>query len=95
MIDRGATREKIRQIGTAICCAVICCQAGLAADGSISSSTLSNLDKEIQAVLPTSKEDQWQQIPWRRNLMQARMEAQQLHRPIFVWVMNGNPFGCT
>ena len=35
------------------------------------------------------------QIPWRTNLMQARAESQRTGKPLFLWVMDGNPLGCT
>ncbi|MBS1953746.1 MAG: hypothetical protein JST89_06170 [Cyanobacteria bacterium SZAS-4] len=54
-----------------------------------------NLDAKIAATVPTSDEDRWLIIPWRTNLMKARLEAQNLNRPMFLWIMNGNPMGCT
>lgn len=53
------------------------------------------LDAKIASVLPTPTEERWLAIPWRYDLMQARLEAQNLNRPLFLWVMNGNPMGCT
>lgn len=35
------------------------------------------------------------QIPWRTNVLQARAEAQRAGKPLFLWVMDGNPLGCT
>lgn len=57
--------------------------------------TALSLDARVASVLPTPQEDLWLTIPWRSNLMQARLEAQRLNRPLFLWVMNGNPMGCT
>lgn len=57
--------------------------------------TNSALEQKIATVLPTEAEDRWLQIPWRTNLMRARLEAQQAGKPLFVWVMNGHPLGCT
>lgn len=54
-----------------------------------------NLNNEIASVLPTPQEDRWLQVPWRTSLMPARVEAQNLNRPMFLWIMNGNPMGCT
>jgi hypothetical protein len=54
-----------------------------------------NIESKIASVVPTAEEDKWLQIPWHTNLMQARLEAQRLNRPLFLWVMNGNPMGCT
>lgn len=55
----------------------------------------SNLDDKISAVLPSSKEDAWLQLGWHTNLMRARMLAETEQRPLFLWVMNGSPLGCT
>jgi hypothetical protein len=54
-----------------------------------------SLDAKISSVLPSREEDRWLTIPWRTNAMQARLEAQNLNRPMFLWIMNGNPMGCT
>ena len=53
------------------------------------------LDQRIASVLPTAEEDKWRTVGWRVNLMQARDEAQKAHKPVFLWIMVGNPQGCT
>jgi len=55
----------------------------------------SDLDSKIATVLPSAKEDAWLNIGWHTNLMQARVLAQDEQRPMFLWVMNGHPLGCT
>ena len=54
-----------------------------------------SLDTRIAAIVPKPDEDRWLQIPWRTNLMQARQESQASGKPLFLWVMVGNPQGCT
>lgn len=54
-----------------------------------------SLDTKIASILPTREEDRWLNVPWRTNLTQARLEAQTLNRPMFLWIMNGHPMGCT
>jgi hypothetical protein len=54
-----------------------------------------SLDERIQEVLPTAAEEKWLQIPWRTNLMKARVDAQAQGKPLFMWIMNGSPLGCT
>ncbi|MBI2811011.1 MAG: hypothetical protein HYX67_09315 [Candidatus Melainabacteria bacterium] len=61
----------------------------------VEDNTQFNLDSKIAATVPTKDEDRWLTIPWRTNLMKARLEAQILNRPLFLWIMNGNPMGCT
>ncbi len=53
------------------------------------------LDKQVASVLPTVKEETWLQIPWRMDITSARIEAQRSQKPIFLWMMNGNPLGST
>lgn len=54
----------------------------------------SDVDRKLAQLLPTAAEDRWLQIPWRDNVMAARKEAQQQGKPLFLWVMDGNPLGC-
>jgi hypothetical protein len=53
------------------------------------------LDDKIKSVLPKPEEEKWLTIPWRTSLMAARAEAQKLGKPMFLWIMNGHPLGCT
>jgi hypothetical protein len=53
-----------------------------------------SLDARIAAVLPTEEEDRWLEIKWRTNIAEARAEAARENKPVFLWVMNGNPIGC-
>ena len=53
------------------------------------------LESRVQSMLPTEKEDAWLTIPWRTDLQQARFEAQESGKPLFLWMMNGHPLGCT
>ena len=56
---------------------------------------MSELDKKVAAVLPQPGEDRWLEVPWRTNLMEARAEADAQKKPLFLWIMNGHPLGCT
>lgn len=53
------------------------------------------LDKKVASVMPTATEDKWMEIPWRSNVLKAVLEAQESKKPLFFWVMNGNPLGAT
>lgn len=53
------------------------------------------LQSRIDALLPTPDEQRFLDVPWRTNLMAARREAQDAHKPLFLWIMVGNPQGCT
>ena len=55
----------------------------------------SELQSRIDALLPTPDEQRFLDVPWRTNLMAARREAQDAHKPLFQWIMVGNPQGCT
>jgi hypothetical protein len=54
-----------------------------------------SLAARIDSVLPTAADERFLTIPWRENLMAARREAQAQRKPIFLWVMVGNPLGTT
>jgi hypothetical protein len=54
-----------------------------------------DLKTSIASVLPSKEEETWLSVPWRTNLMAARVEAQTAKKPMFLWVMNGHPMGCT
>lgn len=54
-----------------------------------------DIDSLVASVLPTAAEEKWLSIPWRTNLTAARREAAREKKPIFVWMMNGHPLGCT
>ena len=53
------------------------------------------LEGKVASLLPTAAEDKWLSIPWRTDLNQARRDSAQTSKPIFVWIMNGHPMGCT
>lgn len=53
------------------------------------------LAERIAAILPTREEDKWLEIDWRTDLLRARVEASEKNKPMFMWLMNGDPFGCT
>ncbi len=53
-----------------------------------------SLESRIASLLPTEEEDRFLKIPWRTNLLEARAEASEQKKPIFMWVMNGDPLGC-
>lgn len=54
-----------------------------------------DVDSLVASVLPTAIEEKWLSIPWRTNLMVARKEASREGKPLFIWMMNGHPLGCT
>jgi hypothetical protein len=54
-----------------------------------------SLDEKISPVLPKPEEERWLQIPWRSDFAAARAEANRDGKPLFLWLMDGNPLGCT
>ena len=56
---------------------------------------LPSLDDRIAAVLPKPSEERWLQIPWRLDFAAARAEANDAAKPLFLWMMDGHPLGCT
>ena len=60
-----------------------------------SATVVPSLEKRIAGILPSKKDDHWKEAGWRTNLMQARAEAQEKGKPVFLWIMVGNPQGAT
>lgn len=58
-------------------------------------SSVASLSSRVSALLPRPEEERWRKIPWRTDLLEARREANRTGRPIFMWLMNGNPLACT
>ena len=54
-----------------------------------------NFDRLMKQILPTEKEQRWQEIPWRNTFWDAVLEANRADKPILLWGMNGHPLGCT
>ena len=54
-----------------------------------------DLDAKIAPILPRPEEERWLSIPWRTDMDQARQDAAQEGKPMFFWIMNGDPMGCT
>ncbi|MCK6544401.1 hypothetical protein L6R52_00895 [Myxococcota bacterium] len=54
----------------------------------------SPLERAIADVLPSADEDRWMSVPWRTDVVAALDEAARVKKPVFFWVMNGNPLGC-
>jgi len=66
----------------------------------MSSPTQSTIDRadlvdKIDALWPGPEEEKWMEVGWRLDLFAARQEASNKNKPIFMWMMNGHPTGCT
>lgn len=48
----------------------------------------------IKEILPKVEEKAWEKIPWRVDLWEARREAAEQGKPIYLWEMDGHPLGC-
>jgi hypothetical protein len=44
---------------------------------------------------PHGQEVLWKDIPWRRNIWDAILEARGTRKPLLIWSMNGHPEGFT
>jgi hypothetical protein len=78
-------RVGVLLVGLAVCPLVLATDAPPKAPAALSE-RIAELRPETEA---------WQQIPWRTDLGEARAQAAEANRPLFVWAMNGNPLGCT
>ncbi|KAA0228585.1 MAG: hypothetical protein AKCLJLPJ_00562 [Fimbriimonadales bacterium] len=54
-----------------------------------------DIEARIAEVLPSPEEEKWLSIPWRTRLQDAVSAAEATGKPIFLWIMNGHPMGCT
>jgi len=43
---------------------------------------------------PRMGSEKWTEIPWIGSLWEARQRAAAELKPLFIWAMNGHPFGC-
>ena len=43
----------------------------------------------------TPEVEGWTTIRWQTDLVAARQEASRTGKPLFMWVMDGHPLGCT
>ena len=48
----------------------------------------------LSFVSPRHEDMKWASIPWQTDLWEARKLAADQDKPIFAWMMNGNPLGC-
>lgn len=53
------------------------------------------LEDRIEPLLPSAEENRFLEIDWRTDLLEARAEANEIGKPMFMWMMNGHPFGAT
>lgn len=53
------------------------------------------LEDRIAPLLPSAEENRFLEIDWRTDLLKARAEANEVGKPMFMWMMNGHPFGAT
>ena len=50
---------------------------------------------DLRALQPTQSDDAWRRIPWCTQIMPALRESSQSKKAILLWIMVGNPQGCT
>lgn len=48
----------------------------------------------VKEILPKEEEKAWEKIDWRVDLWEARKEAAEKGKPIYLWEMDGHPLGC-
>lgn len=49
-----------------------------------------DLDAAFAAVMPPTEEARWTLVPWRHSLTEALQEAKALHRPVYLYVNDGD-----
>ena len=51
--------------------------------------------QELLSELQSGEKAVWRTIPWKLSVLDARREAIDQDKPIFIWAMDGHPLGCT
>ena len=51
--------------------------------------------QQLHQELQTCESEAWRAIPWQTSLLEAREQAAQQGKPLFIWAMDGHPLGCT
>ena len=51
-------------------------------------------EETLAFITPRAEDMTWASIPWQTDLWEARQLAAAQQKPIFAWMMNGNPLGC-
>jgi len=54
-----------------------------------------DLLSQLEQLQPTPQDERWRAIPWMTNIMAARRRSAKEKLPILMWIMVGNPQGCT
>jgi hypothetical protein len=54
-----------------------------------------NFQRLRDHIMPSAAEEEWRKIPWRTTYWQGVVDAQKADKPVFLFAMNGHPFGCT
>jgi hypothetical protein len=50
--------------------------------------------EKLHRLLRPSREEAWQQLPWKLSLLEARDQAAREKKPVFLLVRSGHPLGC-
>src|SRR5690606_8986851 len=88
---RGASMTTTRWLPILTVSAVAFGLGGRAVAAELTPDRFESLHELIQ---PTAEEEQWLQIPWQTDLLEARRLAAEQDRPLLLWEMDGNPLGC-
>lgn len=85
----------MKRLGTRIAAALAALALALAAASSLPGRGTSPWEADLARCLPRPEEELWLRIPWRHDLLEARREAALSGRPLFLWLMDGDPCGST
>jgi hypothetical protein len=65
-------------------------------DDALFAKVLGSKQQELfKRLQPGKSDDAWKAIPWMTNIMAARKRSAKEKLPILMWIMVGNPQGCT
>lgn len=52
-----------------------------------------SFDERFEELLPQPHEQAFLKTAWHHDLLEARAEAERTGKPLFMWLMDGNPLG--
>ncbi len=69
--------------------------AGMQFNGVIAQQLSEQKCQELLHELQAGEKAVWRTIPWKLSVLEARRDAFEQDKPIFIWAMDGHPLGCT
>ncbi len=80
---------------TLVLCSLVALVAGCATTSRVPALREADFERWRAYLAPRPEEVAWRKIPWLPSLAEGVALANQVEKPLLLWVMNGHPLGCT